>query len=34
MDTGISPIQLILGLVGIVGYIGFLAFLVVRMAGT
>lgn len=34
MDSGISPLQLIVGLVGMVSYIGFLMFLLVRIAGT
>lgn len=34
MDSGISPLQLIVGLVGMMSYVGFLMFLLLRMAGT
>jgi len=34
MDSGISRLQLVLGLIGLLSYVGFLTFLVVRMAGS
>jgi hypothetical protein len=34
MDSGISRLQLALGLIGLVSYVGFLAFLVIRMASS
>jgi len=31
VDSGISPLQLTLGIIGFAGYVGFLMFLLARM---